>query len=366
MSVVVKRTVASVKRGISKDKKRIGISTGCTLLNLACSDKPGRAFTTGTMINLVGASFAGKTVIAESILAEACYNPKFDKYRLYEDSPEFSDGTRKLFGSKFLARVKPPVLTRAIKNKKTGKKEQRMIECSETIEDLRDNFLNALDTGEACFYDLDSLDALTSRDEQVKAKEIRSANVSGSDISGSMKMERAKILTETLRLCYSKIHHSDSFVIIVSQVRANVQRISFMQDKYQRAGAEALKHFCSHEVWFTLCEKIKKKGVSVGVWTKATIKKNRSTGKDRTVYFPILFDYGIDDIRANINYLCDMKIWTGDTKINTGEFAGTLKEDELIDYIEREHKERDLVNLVSSTWMEFEDSIKSNRVPRYA
>lgn len=47
------------------------VSSGNVLLNLACSDKKEGAFVGGTMINIIGDSSSGKTILALTVLAEA-------------------------------------------------------------------------------------------------------------------------------------------------------------------------------------------------------------------------------------------------------------------------------------------------------
>ena len=61
------------------------VSTGSTLLNLACSDHPRIGFLMGGYYYLVGDSASGKTFLSLTCFAEACINPAFDNYRLIFD-----------------------------------------------------------------------------------------------------------------------------------------------------------------------------------------------------------------------------------------------------------------------------------------
>ena len=53
------------------------LSSGSTLLNLACSDDPRGAYRKGHYYYLVGDSQSGKTWLAMSVFAEASINPRY-------------------------------------------------------------------------------------------------------------------------------------------------------------------------------------------------------------------------------------------------------------------------------------------------
>ena len=59
-----------------------GLSSGSTLLNLACTDDPDYAYEPGQYVFFVGDSTSGKTVFTLAALAEASINPDYDDYRL--------------------------------------------------------------------------------------------------------------------------------------------------------------------------------------------------------------------------------------------------------------------------------------------
>ena len=64
------------------------VSTGCTLLNLACTDRPDVGFLKGHYYYLVGDSASGKTWLTLSCFAEASLNPAFKDYRFVFDDVE--------------------------------------------------------------------------------------------------------------------------------------------------------------------------------------------------------------------------------------------------------------------------------------
>src|SRR5437773_1716909 len=65
-----------------------GLSSGLTLLNLACSGTPDYAFLPGHFYLLVGDSQSGKTWLLKQLFAEAAADSRFKGYELIEDNPE--------------------------------------------------------------------------------------------------------------------------------------------------------------------------------------------------------------------------------------------------------------------------------------
>jgi len=77
-----------VKKALRRKKKREKLSflsTGSTLLNLACTGKPYYGFAKGHYYFIVGDSVSGKTFLSLTCLAEASINPNFDNYRFIYD-----------------------------------------------------------------------------------------------------------------------------------------------------------------------------------------------------------------------------------------------------------------------------------------
>jgi len=357
----VVRSVVKHKDTAPVVKKEKLISSGCTLLNLAASGKSTGAFQRGTCINIVGGSFAGKSVLAKTILAEMARDPEFTPYTLVEDNIEYSYELDKQMGSSYKKRVIAPQYA----------EDGRPLN-SEVFEDMQDSLLALISKGAPFAYSVDSLDALSSSDEQAKAKKDYAARHKkkteegdeSTKTGGTYGMERAKALTKILRLFFGKIYRTKSFGIIISQIRDNVEMFSFKKET--RAGGRALKHYSHHEIWLTQTKPIKKGEYIIGTWVKAVFEKNRITGKRRTIEFAILIDYGIDDLRTSIKFLIDSGTWkkSGAT-ISTGDFSKAMRESDLINYIEENDKEPELRKLVAATWHAIEDDLKPKRKPKY-
>ena len=344
------------------------IPSGCTILNLGCSDNAQGAFTPGHMVNLIGDSSAGKTFVAFTMLADMAHNSLFDDYRLiYDDVEEANEfDIPRQFGQKLADRLEPPAFI--------TEDGVELDKFSDTVQDFQIHVDDAIKDGRPFIYVLDSLDALTSRDEQATVEENLNKIRKGTAPSGSYGMDKPKALSQFLRLVVGKLKRTKSFILVVSQTRDNISPMAFAQKT--RSGGRALKFYCSHEIWLAEGAKEKKKEREIGKMVYAKITKNKITGKARDVEFPIYNDYGVDDIGACIAFLVQEGIWKSGTKsAMTGgtvisgmqEFIGIEKctRDKLIREIEAQGKYKDLVALTEKTWKDIEDSIKLGRLSKY-
>jgi protein RecA len=315
------------------------ISTCSTLLNIALSDTPDGGYALGKIVNIIGDSSAGKSFLLWTMFAEAIYSNQYGDYEIIYDDAEraLEFDIHKLFGSK----VEETVIT-----------DIR----SDTIEDFHDNVIKSLGDKKKCnkiIYGLDSFDALTSDDEI--ERDIR---------KGSYRMEKPKMSSEILRKIVGKIDDTESLVIIISQTRDNIG-VTFGSKK-TRSGGKALKFYSTHEIWLAIEGHIKRSEREVGVNVIAKVSKNKITGKQRTVRFPILYDYGVDDLKSCLDFLIEEKVWSKSARnINTKGLTEDLSEEKLITKIEEQHLWPYVKDLVTKTWYEIEDKIKTDRKPKY-
>ncbi|MHA1828598.1 MAG: hypothetical protein ACTSX6_08120 [Candidatus Heimdallarchaeaceae archaeon] len=332
------------------------LPTGSTLLNLACSGNQIGGYSPGKMVNIIGDSSSGKTLLALTMFAEANLLKEFDNYSFIYDDVEnaLEFNTEYLFGKRTSKRIISPKINEDGEN-----------EPSNTIQDFRDNIFEALDSG-PFVYVLDSFDALSSDEETIKLKEIREAKKKGKSVSGSYGVEKAKISSQILRNVVGSIKKSKSFLIIISQTRDDLN--SFSYAKKTRSGGRALKFYATHEMWLASEKKLKSSSNrQVGIRTKVKITKNKITGKPMEVSFPIYFDYGVDDIGSCVDWMVENNFWKKKAKIITAtKLEMELTRANLIKQIE-EHKEINKIffELIAEKWGEVENSLKSNRVPKY-
>jgi recombination protein RecA len=338
----------------------IYIPTGNVMLNLACSDKAHGGYGGGKMVNVIGDSSSGKTILALTTFAEAACLPYLDEYRFIYDEPEVAleFNIPKMFGKAVADRMESP----------NGVDDEGRPRASDTIEAFHDNVKRAIKDGRPFIYVLDSLDSISSKAEVEKSEEDFKSREAGKETTGSYEMSKPKQLSGILRQIVRDIKTTESELIIISQTRDKVDLMS--REKTTRSGGRALKFYCTHEIWLQMIGKIIKSERIIGNKVKARVKKNKITGKEREVEFPIFYDYGSDSIGACINFLIEEKRWkkTG-REIDAIDLAITgTKTDfggSLVKQIEEGNLEEKLFKIAEEEWLRIEERIKLNRKQKY-
>lgn len=344
-------------------KKSDLLSTGSTLLNLACSGRPSGGFLKGKYIFLVGDSTSGKTWLSLTCMAEASIAADFKDYVFVYDNVE--DGAlmdvQHYFGKKMAERLRPP-----------SRDEKGEPVYSTTVE----SFYYHLDTciakarksGKPFIYVLDSQDSLSSAAADDKFQEKKEAFEKGKETAGSYGDGKAKVHSENIRRVLIGLRETGSILIVIGQTRDNISGFGF--EKKTRSGGKSLRFYATLEIWSAVKEKLKKrvagKDRQVGILAECKVKKNRLTGKDRTVHIPIYQSLGIDDVGANIGYLLEEKHWSstkGEISAPEFDFEGT--EEELIKHVETNELQQDLADLVSEVWNKIESDCAVDRKNRY-
>jgi hypothetical protein len=274
--------------------------------------------------------------------------PRFDDFRFIYDDVEAANefDIAYLFGSKVNKRIE---------------QDKR----SKTIEDLNDSLARALEGERPFIYVLDSFDALTSEAAMEKDETNRKAREKGNKISGSYGDGKPKKASEMFSQRVQQLHDHNSFLLVISQTRDNIGFGAMFTPK-TRSGGKALKFYACHEVWLA-CQKKEKKGARTIVTNvKAKITKNKLTGRHGEAEFPILFDYGVDDITSCIRFLMVEKVWSGSrSAINTKDFAQKISLKNLISHIEDNNREKELYGLCQETYDNIMESLKPVRKRKY-
>ncbi len=354
---------SDIKKKLRKKKKtkrltaKDFLSTGSTLLNLACTGKPYCGFAKGKYYFIVGDSISGKTFLSLTCLAEASINSNFSDYRFIYDNNE--DGAlmdiKRFFGEQVFKRMEPP--------ERYGLGDRY----SSTIEEFYYFVDDALKQGHPFIYILDSMDSLSSEDEADKFEEHKTAHRKGKQAAGSYGDGKAKKNSANLRRLLAPLKKSGSILIILNQTRDN---LGFGFEKKTRSGGHALRFYATIEMWSSVKRKItrfvKGKKRQLGVECQIQIKKNRITGKERTIIIPIYHSFGIDDIGSCIDFLIDEDYWqqTGNT-ITAKEFRFKSSREKLVRLIEDKEMEKDLRDIVGDVWNEIEEACNVNRKRRY-
>ena len=406
MSTVVRKNMET------KKEKKIFFRTGSIVLDKLLGGKKGvYGVPAGRFINIVGDKSAGKTFLSNEFIAWAHY--EFGKkFRWCYDDCEsgYSFDTESLYGFEIMPE----------------EKDERVH--SENVEDAFcniSNFAKSLKKDEIGIYVLDSLDGLTSQEQDDRAEERKKLFNEGKKLEkGTYAMGKQKFLSQEFfpQLC-DDIEVKNVLVIIISQIRENVDPMSF--EKYSRAGGKAMDFYAHTVLWLATSKKILKRETPVGVVVKAKTTKSKTPRPFRERFFTFLYDYGLDNTGTSVDYLFDLRTptgelskkanaikWDGDNSLDKKQlkefleeyelldkfedskysdmdgtdadnmfafiqskkeykgkfqekFGETKTREELIDWIEENGMEEELDRRVDEKWEEFEDSIKSNRKKKY-
>lgn len=388
---------------------QVFFQTGCRLFDMVIGGNKGvHGVPSGRFINLVGDKSAGKTFLSNEFIANAYHNFDKKKFRwVYDDCESgYSFDTQSLYG--FDIMPEEPIHSTTV--------EEAFYNITKFAEKLKDDQFG--------IYVLDSLDGLTSEEQDKRAEERIKSIENDKEMKGTYGMGKAKYLSQEFfpQLC-SAIEKKNILVIIISQIRDNVDMFSF--EKYARAGGKALDFYAHSVIWLATAKKIEKSDTPVGVVVKAKTTKSKTPRPFRECFFSFLYDYGLDGIGTGVDYLFDLRTpkgelntkakairWNGNGNFDKAtlkeflieyellekfedsryadadgtdtenmfafiqskkdykskfqeKFGETMTRDELIAYIEENNLEDELNKRVEEKWEAFEDSIKSNRKKKY-
>lgn len=341
------------RRLLYKEKEKIltgkdYLSTGSTMLNLACTDHPERGFAKGHYYLIVGTSQSGKTWLTLTCLAEAAKNPEFNGYLFIYNNVERGAlmDIRRFFGKSVEKRLK--------------------VEHSYLIEDFYDHLDRISTRGFPFIYILDSMDALSSEAEIKTFNKQKKARQDEAKAAGSYGDGKAKINSQNLRRAIGPMEKSGSILLIINQTR---DKLTGFGGK-THSGGNALQFYATLEIWSDIAARIKKtykgKKRQQGTLCTLRVRKNRITGKDRTIKMPIYNTYGMDDVGSCIDYLVSEKHWKKSSKgIIAPEFDYEGNRSGLIKLVTKESMEKDLSEIAGDCWKDIENAVAIKRKPRY-
>ena len=353
----------------SEDDNKINpddlIPTGLTLLDLALSDNYQGGYKKGTIVNPIGDSDSGKSLVALTGLACCANDERFDDYRLsYICSESKTNFNFELFGKKFIKRVE-------IKN----------LEYPPLLENVIGIIEKKLDKNKPCILVVDSLDALKVNEDMARLKEL----VKKGEQSGSYKTERAKLLKDFLSLIQNRLQEMSSNFQIISQTIDNINSLSSLPT---RAGGKALKFFSVHEYFWSrgVARKreiniaSKKVKGQIGTTSSLRVTKNHLTGK-HGVYdkiLPIYYSYGIHNIVSMCEWMRNHGFWVKSKEEGSKDkydfyeferldyFGGPEnKQDGIVEYIQQNNLEKELIKIVAQRWGEWQEMLKIQGNPRF-
>lgn len=315
------------------------IHSGCDLLNEVCGGGPAGAWPLGRVVNIVGDKSTGKTLLA----IEACANfVQRYKGRIWYREAESA------FDKSYAGALGMP-----IDKVRFWPKKKASFDTVETFyKDLRKACEWSRENNRPGLYILDSLDALSDAKEM--DREIDAATYGG---------DKSKQMSTLFRKLIRQVEGSSICLIIISQVRDAIG-ISFGR-KTRRSGGRALDFYASLTLYLahikTLYKTRKGQKRAVGVTIRAKCDKNKIGMPYRECDFTIRFRYGIDDIRASVEWLKSVKRLS-EVKFRKRKLTKDIL-DELDDLDDEDFAElrRVLAEAVHEAWVDIEDSFLPKR-----
>jgi len=280
-------------------KEVVHFQYGCKLIDLVTGgDKGVYGSPAGRIINVCGDKSSGKTFVCNELIANA-YWKYGDKFRwMYADAERgYSFDTQRTYGLD-------------ICTDKSDKPEN----VEEAFYYLW-KFCESLKKDEFGIYVIDSLDALTSEEQDTRAEERIKAIENGKEMKGTYGMGKAKYLSQEFfsQIC-KKLENYNVLLVIISQIRDNTDMFSF--EKYSRSGGKALDFYCHMVIWLATAKKMTVKDgdkeVPVGGTNKLKVTKGKVPRPYRECFYTYMYDYGIDNIATGVDYLFDIRTKTGD------------------------------------------------------
>jgi recombination protein RecA len=332
---------SQIKRKVNKEveKENEGdfsnmISTGSTLLDLAISGKRirGGGLPGGILVEAFGPSQSGKTALLSEIAGEI--ERKEGENQFNDPEARLDEEFARLFGMHLNPKnyFRPDTVTELFKNTSSWEPKNLKV-------------INGIFG--------DSLAALSTDMEM------------GNEDGDKMGMRRAKELSEGLRKFCRTIKNKNYLMVCSNQIRINTDGNKY-SPKYTTPGGEAVKFYASVRLRFNNPTKIKEEIIfrgkkverTIGIETEIEVVKTVDTPY-RTAPLIILYGYGIDDIRANLQYI---KKYTGSTIycVNDQKLSQSL--DEAVKTIENSpYAVKELKDQVIDLWELIDSKFDSNR-----
>jgi recombination protein RecA len=274
------------------------ISSGCSVLD--CTLGGGWPLT--RIANIIGDESTGKTLLA----IEACAN----FHAKYPKGEMFYRETEAAFDEPYAEALGMPV------DKVQFIEPDEIVTVEDFYEDLKQCAARIAKREVPGIYILDSLDALSSKDEMERGFG-----------EGTYGVEKAKNLTKLFRMLNTDVAKSSMLLIIVSQTRDRIGAGPF-QKKKTRSGGRALDFYASQCLWLSHLNTISatRGGVkrATGIRIKARCEKNKISLPYRSCEFTISFGHGIDAIASGLDFLEEAKRLKEITNLKRSEYDASL------------------------------------------
>jgi recombination protein RecA len=292
MEVPMKRVKLESENLYLDDKgKPAFFSSGCAVLDCVL----GGGWAKDRVSNIIGNESSGKTLLA----IEACANfllkyGSNSRIRYNEAEAAFDVGYAHSVGLPEVAEVTIGEISRDV--------PVNLVEDCIIVEDLERDivaFIDTLGDDEHGFYVIDSLDALSDKAELER------------DIDkGSYNMGKPARMSAMFRKLVKKMKHKHCTLLVVSQVRDKIGVV--FGKKYSVSGGRALNFYASQRILLSQIKKLvstrRKVKRPVGIQVAARCEKLKVGNPFRECTFPIIFNFGVDDVQASVEYLTGLGV----------------------------------------------------------
>jgi len=332
------------------------LSTGSTLLDVAITGKRihGGGIPGGIIVEIYGPSGKGKTAIAVEIGASA--QAMGGTVRFNDPEGRLDKEYASLYG---------------LEIDKQNYSASDTVE--EVFEDLKKWFAEDLPKDKMHVYICDSIAALST------AQEMEDNDKTG--------MGRAKALSQTMRRIARLVSNKHRLVVFTNQIRQKPSMGGYGGPTEVTPGGEAVKFYASLRMRvgsvatmnkITVTKKIR--GVEVervmGINSLVHISKNSCGSPFREAQITIIFDYGLDDVRANLEFCkqfevaseaSDEDVVEGKSKKMKAYVIGDFKTVRLpnaIKHVEDNNLQETLKENTIALWKEIEANFATERKPK--
>ena len=311
------------------DRKQVAepprMCSGCDLIDLMLGGAPGkRGLPFGVILSLIGDKSSGKSFLKNEMMAASYWRYR-DQFHWFSDDTESGDtfDTTGLYG----------VNLRPMDDDKCMCIGKNRVRDSATVEELDAKlsmFIDHMNTvGGVGIYAVDSLDGLSDASREAGEQKRLKLLEEGKAVQdpGDYGAQLAKFLSQQLfRVKHQKLEDCHATLILVSQLRENFGGGPYAP-KWSVAAGKALEFYAHTRVFLRTIMKITQDGDIIGAYVEASTLKSKTPRPFRKVRYSVYFDYGIDNIGSDLDYLYDLRDEKGALKKNAECIAWDGKAD---------------------------------------